>query len=138
MKYSIGIDPGKQTGFAVYDIINGNLNIVETTDFWEVYTAVQLFVPSDLSRVVVEVPKSKHVWHKAATNEKAMQRQAVNVGSVIREAELLAEGLELLGYPVIRVHPRGKVDAAKFKAYTGWSERTNEHSRDAGMLCYGR
>lgn len=30
-----------------------------------------------------------------------------------------------------------KLDATKFKQITGWKERTNEHGRDAAMLCFG-
>ncbi|MCP4277705.1 MAG: hypothetical protein GY779_15265 [Gammaproteobacteria bacterium] len=137
-KYSIGIDPGKNTGFALYGIPEAKLLIVDSMDFWRVYNAVLRYKTNDLSRVVVEVPATKHVWHKDAANTKAMQRQAVNVGGVIREAELMADGLEYLGYPVVRVHPRGKVDRERFIKYTGWTDRCNEHARDAAMLCYGR
>jgi len=137
-KSSIGIDPGVKTGFAVYSIDLGQLLEVETVDFWTAVDKVMFYPPSYLTRVVIEVPDTKHVWQGGAKNAKTLQRQAVNVGGVIREAQLLAEGLEREGYPVVRVPPRGKVDPTKFARYTGWKDRCSQHARDAAMLCYGR
>lgn len=136
--YSIGIDPGKHTGFAVYDLRTERFARLETLDFWSAFGAVMLYQPEMLSRVVIELPDTKHIWHKDAATRSAMQRQAVNVGSVLREAELLSMGLRKAGYPVENANPRGKVDEKKFKMITGWTGRSNQHCRDAGLLCYGR
>lgn len=134
----VGIDPGKQTGFAVYDPHLRRLTEVWTVSFWEVFTRLQDYRACGVAEVTIEVPTTKHVWHKAASGPRALQRQGVNVGSVIREAELLAEGLEREGYNVRRVTPRGKTNAEKFKAFTGWCGRTNQHERDAALMCFGR
>lgn len=135
---SIGIDPGKNTGFAIYSLQEKKLVRVETVTFWRAYGQVLLHPIEQISRVVIEVPDNKHVWHKDAVGIRAIQRQAVNVGSVLREAELLAEGLERAGYPVVRTNPRGKVKVEDFERLTGWTGRSNQHSRDAALLCYGR
>ena len=138
IRWVIGIDPGKNTGFAVYDIERGELRELTTVDFWTVYHKVLNTYSSTTAAIYIEVPKTKHVFQKKATGDSQMQRQAVNIGSVIREAELLAEGLERVGYTVTRKHPQGKVSAERFESYTGWTGRSNEHTRDAAMLCYGR
>lgn len=126
---AIGIDPGKKTGFAVTE--NGKLTILETVTFWKAYQRVRELVgTSEVSVVVIEVPHTKTNWHGP--------KAAHDVGRVCREAELLADGIELLGVEVIRQHPAGKVSQEYFARVTGWKKRTNEHVRDAGMLVYGR
>ena len=136
--YSIGIDPGKSTGFAVYHIQEEKLVRLETLSFWSAFGQTLIYEPDNVSRVVIELPDSKHVWHKDANGTAAIQRQAVNVGSVLREAELLAMGIENAGYNVQTTNPRGKVDAKRFKMITGWTGQSNQHERDAGLLCFGR
>jgi len=121
----IGIDPGVNTGLAVAE--DGKLVRLETLDFWKVYHIVCGLIDEHSSlRVVIEVPKTKVNWHGS--------KAAHDVGRVCREAELLADGLELAGAQVERVHPSGKVDAATFARITGWKGLTNPHKRDAGML----
>lgn len=132
----IGIDPGKQTGFAIFGA--GEFKMIATLDFWSAFSAVSLYPPEVVHQVIIEVPDTKHVWQKAAATTKSLQRQGVNVGSVIREAELLAGGIERYGYKVKRVNPRKKVDAKTFREYTGYTGSTNQHERDAAMLCYRR
>ena len=134
----IGIDPGKQTGFAIYDTDFDKLTDLRTLTFWTAFQAIGELDFKEVSHVVVELPDSKHVWHKGASSPAALQRQGVNVGSVIREAELFREGLSLGGYTVKVVNPRGKVDATRFNNWTGWTGRSNQHERDAGLLCFGR
>ena len=132
MSVSIGIDPGKTTGLAVYDRDHNKLVRLESTTFWGAYSTV-LTEYHDVFAVVIEVPKTKHNWHKDKSGITAH-----NIGRVCREAELLAIGLELAGLNVITQHPKGKINHNMFCRITRWSEgRTNDHTRDAGMLCYG-
>lgn len=134
----IGIDPGKQTGYAVYSMTERRLVQVLTTDFWAAYNRVRQWTLQDVHLVVVEVPDSRHVWHGSAGSEKANQRMGLHVGMAIREGELMVEGLRRSGYNVHTANPRGKVDAARFAQFTGWTARTSQHARDAALLCYGR
>lgn len=134
----VGIDPGKSTGFAVYSVDWERLIVLETLDFWGAYDRAMGFVRTVPTMVIIEVPNSKHVWHKGAASERALQRQGANVGSVVREAELLAEGLARENCIVKRVQPRKKVNAKDFATITGWTNRSNQHERDAAMMCFGR
>lgn len=124
MSKAIGIDPGRRTGFAIAE--NGELVKLETLNFWDAYFRVSDLVEfSNVSVVVIEVPHTKKNWHGP--------KAAHDVGRVCREAELLADGIELLGVKVVRQHPTGKVNQEYFARITGWKKRTNEHCRNVGL-----
>lgn len=74
-----------------------------------------------------------------ARGTKGRDKFAANVGSNRREAVLLADGLERLGYNVRRVRPINakKWDAAEFMRFTKWPKGENEHVRDAARLVWG-
>lgn len=133
LKVVIGIDPSKRTGIAIYK--EGDLTEVYTGDFWEAIRRVEEF-NSDGLIVIIELPGTKTVWHKQASNRGAIERTAVNVGSVIREAELIIEYLDRNKIQTIIQRLVGKVSADTFKRITKWDGRTSQHSRDAAMLCY--
>lgn len=133
MNKYIGIDPGEKTAIAVYCSTSKRIIDVFMTDFWGAYEYVQDNQNDILiKKVIIEVPKTKTNWHK-----KGCDITSANVGGIYREANLLADGIEKLGLKVIRQHPHGKVDAEYIKKYTGWQKATNEHKRDAIMLCWG-
>lgn len=141
-RYVIGIDPGTQTGFAVYDTLADALVHISTMDFWMVYQYMNLWdrMEYPIKGIVIEVSKQNRVWHKTGGSLKNIQTTALNVGRVLRESELLAKGLkEELGYGrvVAEVEPRGKTNQTRFKQLTKWEgRRLNQHERDAAMLCY--
>ncbi len=127
----IGIDPGTNTAIAVYDKTHKKITDVFMTDFWGAYSYIKYSLDgSDIRQINIEVSSCKKNWQ-------GRDGAAVDVGGIVRESNLLADGLEKLGHKVIRVHPTGKVDAKYIKNLTGWRERTNEHKRDAIMLCWG-
>ncbi len=128
----IGIDPGKTTGIAISR--NGKLVSVFDSDFWGCVSTLKAY---ESATVIIELPSTKHVWHNEAVNKRAVQRTGVNVGSCIREAELLIKWLSLNERNYIIQRPQGKKTADQFAKITGWTKRTNQHQRDAGILCYG-
>lgn len=128
----IGIDPGKHTGMAI--AMDGKITALTETDFWGCVDYLQVH---DDALVVIELPNTKHVWHGDAKAKGAIQRTGVNVGSCIREAELLVSWLHRNKRNYIIQKPQGKLDANMFKRITGWSGPTNQHKRDAGMLAVG-
>lgn len=142
-RYSIGIDPGANTGYAVYDRQEKKLIAVETLDFWRVINKLYNYQDDFVYRVVVELPQTKkgktnkHVWHKEAQDRGAIERTGVNVGASLREAELIIKWCQNNGYNVLATNPQGKVDKDVFKKMTGWEGRTSPHARDAGMLVWG-
>ncbi len=135
----IGIDPGKTTAIAVYDKENKKITSVSESDFWGCYRWLdqgikdsQGYSLNTVECIVIEVPRTKTNWHK-----KGCDITSANVGGIYREAELLADGIGRLGFKVIRQHPQGKYTHKQVVKLTGWTERTNEHKRDAIMLCFG-
>ncbi|MFA6213401.1 MAG: hypothetical protein WC714_28450 [Candidatus Obscuribacterales bacterium] len=128
----IGIDPGKTTGIAICH--NGKLINVFDSDFWGCISTLKAY---ESATVVIELPTTKHVWHNDAVNKSSVQRTGVNVGSCIREAELLVKWLSLNERNYIIQRPQGKKTAEQFAKITGWTKRTNQHQRDAGLLCVG-
>lgn len=147
-RYVVGIDPGVKTGFAVWDRNETNFKCVETLDFWAVYRGLTVgFVYSPANTVVVvEVAHHAPVFRERKAkglNQNHAARLAQNVGQVMREAKLLAEGLRRCGYEVIEKNPLGKKktaadDKTQFEQLTGWTERTSQHARDAARLCFQR
>jgi len=137
-RYSIGIDPGKHTGYARYDREEKVIDYLAEKDFWWVYHDVILMHEAgQIHEVIVEMPKTKGLYHDAP-DKKRQGKIGVDVGGVIKEAELLIRGFEEQGIKVIKAHPLGKIDKQWFRRITGYQGLTNPHKRDAGMLCWGR
>lgn len=135
--FRIGIDAGIHTGVAIYTHEIGEWNL-QTMNFWKAYDFIRVFDP-DHTGIVVEVPNSKRIVYdyqgERGTGDRRRERMAANVGSNRREAALLAERFEGLGYPVIRVTPiRHKWSAADLQRELGITSRTNAHVRDAIQL----
>jgi hypothetical protein len=132
-KYKIGIDPGTKTGYAL--VVDSKLVEIETVDFWRVYHLITDRFQTDICEIHIEDTSDTTVWH-TAKNIGQMKRIGINVGKVIREAELLILGLKWLGYRVVphREKKSRKIDAKTFQKITGWTGRTSQHGRDAAMM----
>jgi len=64
--------------------------------------------------------------------------KAQKVGMNKKYADLLIEWCKMNNIDVVEVRPYlKKMDAEQFREYTGWTQRTNEHNRDAARLIYG-
>jgi hypothetical protein len=154
-RYVVGIDPGVKTGFAVWDRKEKQFVSVETRDFWGVMIPLILdtenllpdvAIRNTTAEIVVEVAHHAPVFRERKTkglNENHAARLAQNVGQVMREAKLLAEGLRRCGYEVIEQKPLGKKgkaadDRAEFERVTGWTKQTSQHARDAARMAFQR
>lgn len=142
MKILIGIDPGVNTGVATYSRPSKKLLDLKTTDFWGAYDYV-ISHPIHTVRIYIETPNSKRPMYAdsdklAGGRQRVAELMASRIGSNRREATLLADRLESLGYMVERVKPiTEKWDAATFKLYTKFTGRCSQHARDAAKLVYG-
>lgn len=143
IRHVIGIDPGNHTGLAVYSRDDHAIIYAAETTF----SGAIAYITSHYDRaiIVIETPSNKRVWHGGA-NQAARDATAINVGMVIREAQLFAQMLEYLGrknerHYVIKTPPpqRGltKLTREQVRKITGYDERSNGHVRDAIMLCWG-
>jgi len=137
------IDPGVKTGIAIIEGTNlkpEKILEVDTTDFWGCYDKYNSSLPlkSPFDKIVIENPGFKKLtFGKRDKNQRVQDTKSQNVGQVIREADLLAEGFEREGFNVARISPN-KSYCKKSKEYvlrlTGFEGRTNEHNRDALMM----
>jgi hypothetical protein len=140
-RFLIGIDPGAQTGLAIYDRQQKKLVELRTTDFWNAYGFVTLH---DEKRVEVFIENPglirRPVYQRLSGESGANRREKVasNIGENRREAELLIQGIKARGFNVREIKPtQKKMDAKDFKRITGYVGSTNQHVRDAGMLVFG-
>ena len=132
--YLIGIDPGTDTGLAVYDPNDEKLVAVKSGPLiamcWEM-----LSWHNDHAIFVRVEDARKRKWYGKQSNAKAQ-----GAGSIKRDCKIWEEILEYYDINYEMVHPvKGatKLDAETFQSATGWEGQTNEHKRDAGMLVYG-
>lgn len=151
VKMIIGLDPGVTTGMCLFDPTDNRVLEVRTFDFWEAYSCLATY-NIKTCRVVIEAPVKTAMYGRQEANaEKGGKgygnRMMANAASNAREAELLADGLERLGFEVKRVRPirrgkdkdgnkLGKITPAELKEETGYEDRTNQHVRDAIMLVW--
>lgn len=133
-KIIVGIDPGANTGFAV--ILNGVLTNLLTISPWEIEGELSGVT---VDRVVFEDSRlQSHTWTMAPTRA-AAAKMARNVGQVDAWCALIVGICGRLGIPAHGISPRGKgkkLNAEQFKAVTGWTGASNEHTRDAAMCAW--
>ena len=154
-RFYIGIDPGRKTGFAVWDSSDKKLCVVKTFSFWQVADELEeisstflIHAPEPcaldvLPTVVIEDPsKNKPTFFRKGMTQREMQKISQNVGANKEHGLLMIDRAESLGFEVIRVRPysktQTKLKADTFKKITGYQGRTSEHARDAAMLVFGR
>lgn len=117
----IGIDPGVDTGVAMY--VNGKLSSLSTVLPWRL-TDFQ----ADL--VAFEDSRQMGMFRKLGA------RQVGEIDAWCRMIEAICKerGIE---YVAVSPKQKGKkVSAAEFREITGWTGRTNQHERDAAMVAY--
>ena len=133
-RYYIGIDCGVNTGISLYDREHKKLLIVDTESIHTVLNYVHAAYRNYKNEILVVVEDARQVRF----NTDKMKAQGA--GSVKRDAKIWADFLEDYKIPHLMVRPKKaitKLSAERFKEITGWSERTNEHGRDAAMLVWG-
>ena len=131
----IGIDPGVNTGFAVWD--SGRKKIVELTTC-TIVTAMDRVkeIAKDNPVTLVIEDARKRTWY--GCNSEAKKQGA---GSVKRDCMVWEEFVTINDIPSQFLQPmRGgtKLSQEYFKFVTGWKGRTSNHARDAAMLVFGK
>lgn len=139
----IGIDPDvDKNGFAYYHTLTKSLEL-KSYSFWDLIEEIErvLYILDfdDSFHVVIEGGwlNKKSNWHGG--NKLASSRIAKNVGSNHQVGKLIVEYCEQNGIPHEVVKPtKSKLNAETFKKVTGYEGRTNQETRDAAMLVFGR
>lgn len=136
-KKVIGIDPGTKTGYAAWDTTVRQLDSITSIPIHAaIFSILGLAKEYGKDDVLVRVEDArKRKWFGNAGREKLQ-----GAGSVKRDCAIWEDFLKDAGIQYELVAParnRTKVTSDYFKTITGWAGRTNEHSRDAGMLVFG-
>jgi hypothetical protein len=142
--FYIGIDPGVNTGFAVYNRAAKKLTVVETrtilTSFEFIETIIFIHGKESLC-IVFEDARKRYISKDLALDNGRLQ----GAGSVKRDSQIWQEFCQLRGIYYQNPKPNGKINALvtckpaakavdNFTRLTGWQGQTSEHSRVAAML----
>lgn len=159
----VGIDPGKDTGVAIYDQKSGRLVSLKAVAFWDaikmlnriangrekntngtVKGAALVIENPNLNKPVFPHKMEQADFNRSINNmdhdlhEKTLRvfaKRAQNVGQNKQMATFLIEYAERIGFRVSQVRPgKKKVNAETFNSRTGWKGKSNQHSRDAALL----
>lgn len=137
MKY-IGIDPGKNTGFAVWHRDSRYLAEVSTMSITEAIDRVKMMADilgKGNIRLFIEDAR-KRKWYGETGRERLK-----GAGSICRDCTIWDDFCRELGVEYVMVAPRcntTKLNDRQFRAITGWQKRTSVHARDAACLVFGR
>lgn len=137
MKY-IGIDPGKKTGFAVWDHDAKYLAEVDTMSITQAMEKVRMMADilgRENIRLYIEDAQQRK-WYGKTGRERLK-----GAGSICRDSTIWDDFCRELGVEYRMIAPRcntTKLKAAQFKTITKWQGRTDEHARDAACLVFGR
>lgn len=129
----IGIDPGVQTGVAIYE--GGALVRLATVEAHDYYTLLQSERPG---LVIVEDSRlQSHVFTAPKIIGNAKNKIARNIGMVDGFCHLLESLCKSFEIEIISVSPLAKgskYNAKVFEQITGYQGRSNQHERDAAMV----
>ena len=139
MPLIIGMDPGVETGVAFYQ--GGVLVDLQTLEPHKLERFIKGPAAAGAVRLVFEDSRlEKRLWNartKGAIG--AALATARSVGEVDGWCRLITRFCGEQGIPAHGISPTdkgGKVDAAAFGRITGWTKRSNQHERDAAMVCW--
>lgn len=130
----LGIDPGEHTGVAQFE--GGVLVDLRTVAPLDIFDLLATRHPT---RVVFEDSRlTSHLFTTVAKRPVALN-MARKVGQVDAWCKLISASCERLGINCHGISPKAKgvkVNAAEFRALTGWIKSSNSHERDAAMVAW--
>lgn len=127
----IGIDTGVNTGFATFNTQTKELKCC-TLKIHQAMNEVQTLHNKSKVFVRVEDPRQRK-WIQGG------REKLQGVGSVKRDAKIWEDFLQDKKIPFEMVAPKNnttKLNTKDFQRFTGYTERTSEHARDASMLVF--
>lgn len=145
MAILIGIDPGENTGLAVYDTRKQSFIQVYTLPLWKALEEVKRWHYNCTAlcmtlRVVFEDARQR-TWFPRERNNAEYRGRLIGAGAAKRDARIWEEYLTAQGIPFEARKPAAgqtKWSADYWKRITGWTGRTSNHARDAALLVFGR
>ena len=138
---SIGIDTGRNTGFAVWD--GSSFQELDTRPLHRALFAVRDYAQRhgpDSVAVYVEDAR-KRTWIPSEKSYAEAKGRAMGAGSVKRDASVWEDFCKDYGIRLVLVPPKyntTKLAPQVFARITGYKGRTSKHARDAAMLVFGK
>ena len=133
----IGIDPGKYTGVCVYDKTSKKIVRLSSESILRAVEIVREMNDASNGNMKVFVEDArKRKWFGDRSNHKLQ-----GAGSIKRDCAIWEDFLKDLKVEYEMLAPQKgltKLTAEKFREITKWTGSTNEHSRDAAMIVWGR
>ena len=134
----IGIDPGVNTGLAVWD---GHrfTEVVTASIVGAMRIILQYAAEHPVTLVVEDARKRKYLPRERSNAE--YRGRLMGAGSVKRDCAIWEEFAAYYDILIEMPAPRPgltKWDAAYWEKVTGWKGRTSNHARDAAMLVFGK
>ena len=140
----IGIDPGLQTGVALYR--DSALDALLTLDPWDITAfLVHQHGARGINRVIFEDSRlqshifSAHKPGKRVLSHPEQLKVARNVGQIDGWCHVIFNVCAERGIVCHGISPANKgekLDAKQFAAVTGWQGPSNQHGRDAAMVAW--
>lgn len=142
----IGIDPGENTGMAVWDSHSRKFLEVATLPLWKALEEVKrwhyacLLAPVKVDFLVVFEDARQRTWFKPEVSRSEYRGKLMGAGAAKRDSKIWEEFLEAqhIAFRARAPHAGGtKWDKEYWYQVTKWKGRTSEHARDAALLVMG-
>ena len=138
----LGIDPGTTTGLASICTVTSTILSVGSASPLETVRQLEAWARDEVvAGAVIEDSRELPIYARhGGKNRGERDRVARSVGGVDTLTGLYTDLLRSFGIPVELVEPvrSKKWDAETCARITGWTERSNQHGRDALRLIYRR
>ena len=138
----IGIDTGVHTGLAIWDGKGSRFLSIEELKIHRAMDVVEALAkanPREVRALVEDARQRKWIPNMGSIRNEI--GRAKGAGSVERDCSIWEDFLADINVPCEMVAPRYNVTKLRqetFANLTGWTQRTNEHERDAAMLVFGK
>lgn len=134
MSTVLGIDPGANTGIAVFKA--GSLWKLETIEPHQIADYLAKAMPS---RVIFEDSRLTSFMFNQVKSRPAALKMARNVGEIDAWCRVITSVCAELDIPAHGISPAGKgakVNVEAFARITNWPLKSNQHERDAAMCAW--
>ena len=138
-KVYIGIDTGRDTGFAAWD--GEKFLEIDTKRIHAALLEVLRYCANfGKEAVTVYIEDARlRTWIPREKSLSEFKGRAQGAGSVKRDATIWEDFCKDNEITLVKVPPKNnttKLRAGTFARITGWKARTSEHARDAAMLVF--
>ena len=139
-KLFIGVDLGVNRNVDGFYYKDRKKLALENLTFFELFDAIkQLKVRYNITVIIDAGWLNKSNFHVIGTNKNVNGKIGERVGANHETGRKIAEMCDYLGVAYELHRPtRSKVNKEVFEQITGYQGRTNQATRDAGMLVYGK